>query len=684
MGATADVVPIRLYGLNYNTRRGPDWASDDLRCKTRQQIWTDLKLLQKLTNRIRLLSLIDCNQGELVLDVAKELGMQVWLGLWVSSDENIFRQEVSTFEDMLSKGLIDPGLVLGVTVGSEVLLREEATVEQMLGYVLRVRRVLRTYGRNSLPVSITEVGIYYRKHQLLRDNVDALYLNLFPYFSWPDNDRILGAVDRLIGEARTIMNSSKGGARLVLGETGWPAGGGKPEKEGLASPEHQMQYFMEFYCRVHLSLGWEYYYFTGIDNAWRKEQGSPSIEGTWGFFNADLTLKSHFKDLVFDCGGDTQFSFAATDWTIPLPPESCRAHKACEGIGGNCCPTDYGCCENSPTTSLPPTPPPTFPPTNKPTTLAPTFNPTPPPITSAPTVNPTPGSSNQPTDDLHRGSENTPQPSKRPTLLPTTSPRGVGATCTLHEDCAKLGLQGVCCPTLSGVFLRCCSPQSPTMSLPTSSPPVPPPTVNPTTRSPTTPWPTFYPAVEPSNQPTFSDESGNMPVPTLFNSGGGTQQPNNKQPIFVPTTAQPPAVAASCTVHKDCANVGLQGLCCPTLDGVFLRCCSTTTTAEATTSTPVETATQPDLSSPSTSQPANGKIISFSSVEPPSTIPLPKRSTPTIPAAAVVGPVPTNNYPSTPSSANRPSSSCCRCYCTWWSMVVAFLLTIATSFWVTS
>jgi exo-beta-1,3-glucanase (GH17 family) len=77
--ATAE--PIQLYGLNYNTRQGPDWDWD--KCKSYERIQQDLQLLQRLTPRIRLLSLTDCGQGDMVMTVAQDLGMKLWLGLWV-------------------------------------------------------------------------------------------------------------------------------------------------------------------------------------------------------------------------------------------------------------------------------------------------------------------------------------------------------------------------------------------------------------------------------------------------------------------------------------------------------------------------------------------------------------------------------------------------------------------------
>lgn len=128
--AKVSAVPIQLYGLNYNTRKGPDWDWD--KCKSRAEILTDLTMLSRLTNRFRILSLRDCGQGELVLSVAKELGLQLWIGLWVAPEEFVFEEEKGELAGLIERGMLDTDTVLGVTVGSEALYREDATITQMI------------------------------------------------------------------------------------------------------------------------------------------------------------------------------------------------------------------------------------------------------------------------------------------------------------------------------------------------------------------------------------------------------------------------------------------------------------------------------------------------------------------------------------------------------------------------
>lgn len=137
--ASVSAEPVRLHGLNYNSRKGPDWDPD--RCKTYAEIKADLSVLGRLTDRVRILSMTDCDQGELVWTVAKELGMRLWLGLWVGiSGDTVFDDEVEELTRLLGVMDASDGTVLGVTVGSEVLYRKDATEEKMIQNMNRGER----------------------------------------------------------------------------------------------------------------------------------------------------------------------------------------------------------------------------------------------------------------------------------------------------------------------------------------------------------------------------------------------------------------------------------------------------------------------------------------------------------------------------------------------------------------
>lgn len=312
-----------------------------------------------------------------------------------------------------------------------------------------VRTILDTAGLN-IPLAICDVAPDYAKSPDLRAAVEVTMTNTFPFWEGI-------AIEDAVADLQTdlgwlLAQPETQGKPFVLGETGWPSEGAI-DGVGIASPENQARYFAETFCRIDVENNWEYYWFTGIDNEWRLLQDPDNtVEGSWGFLHANLTLKSNFENLAFQCSNGVTYSFAEVDWSIPqvtaapvaLHPASCAAHSQCSGLAGNCCPGDDGvsllCCSNSsPSTTAPaqspvlptsapvtrptsaPTARPTVPPTPRPTvlptprpTVPPTRSPTPKPTTPAPT-------STAPILGAQTSSTSRSDPTVLPTATPTTA-----------------------------------------------------------------------------------------------------------------------------------------------------------------------------------------------------------------------------------------------------------------------
>mmetsp|Transcript_27687 Transcript_27687/g.51959 ORF Transcript_27687/g.51959 Transcript_27687/m.51959 type:complete len:575 (+) Transcript_27687:700-2424(+) len=430
-----DAAPVQLHGLNYNTRQGPDWDWD--KCKSYETILQELTLLQRLTTRFRILSLTDCGQGDLVLTVAQALGLQVWLGLWVGPDHvDKFGEELAALEVLLDK--FDAGanndLILGITVGSEAIYREDATVEEMIDYMNQVHDILQDRGLDeTLPVSIVDVAPEYAANQNLRQAVNVTYTNTFPFWEGVSVDAAVDELETDLGWL-VYLDPSK---PFVLGETGWPSDG-FIEGVGIAGPQEQAQYFQQAYCYLH-RREWDYYWFTGIDNAWRQEQDPMNtVEGTFGILYANLTLKPHFQGMFFTCDHNgVTYSMDEIDWTIPerstpppteLDPASCQAYDLCRqaDLWGNCCPTPegltLGCCEGGGSGTT----------TDFNTTTAPTSATTAQQTTDAPTVASTDAISNS-TDSPTAAAtveESTEAPTVTTTTASTDSPTAAGTSTT--------------------------------------------------------------------------------------------------------------------------------------------------------------------------------------------------------------------------------------------------------------
>ena len=82
---------VQLYGVNYSLRQGPDWEGDvTKRCKSYDQAVSELTQLTTITSRVRVYTTVDCDTAAVMLRAANQVGMELWLGIWVGEDPAIF------------------------------------------------------------------------------------------------------------------------------------------------------------------------------------------------------------------------------------------------------------------------------------------------------------------------------------------------------------------------------------------------------------------------------------------------------------------------------------------------------------------------------------------------------------------------------------------------------------------
>eukprot|EP00531_Pseudo-nitzschia_arenysensis_P009169 CAMPEP_0116147492 /NCGR_PEP_ID=MMETSP0329-20121206/17782_1 /TAXON_ID=697910 /ORGANISM="Pseudo-nitzschia arenysensis, Strain B593" /LENGTH=733 /DNA_ID=CAMNT_0003643421 /DNA_START=138 /DNA_END=2336 /DNA_ORIENTATION=- len=584
---TQETIPISFYGLNYNTRKGPDWAADRERCKSRAEVVRDLQLLSRITSRIRLLSLVDCDQGALVWSILNDelsgADMEVWLGLWVGPDPQVFIDEYNALATII------PGItssenweshLSGISVGSEAIYREDVTISEAIANLDSTRALLQAYGMQDVPVAIVDIAPIYSNSQELRLASDTIMTNTFPFWEGLPIELAVDELDIDLGWLLGLQESQ--GKSFVLSEHGWPSGG-YLDDVGIASPENQLRYLEDSYCFLK-EKGWAYYWFTAIDNDWRQEQDPDNtIEGNWGFLNANLGLKDHFQGFEFSCpddGSGTIYSFGAVDWSVPelqseepISPDmaSCGMWQGCQALAGDCCPTpagDFlGCCRSEnflgeDSTGQSPTEPTTTTPTKSPTISpisAATTSPTPSP-TAAPTIDPTGSPTSSPTTS----------PTLSPTISPTNNPAPTEPNCNFcnregeyynnnptikfyeaNGSISCLGLRDLVRSGISADFCEnerlaiedaCCMP----IPAPTTRPPTHTPTPWPTS-NPTNP-PTFPPTITPSSfqptttAPTLSPTNPPTKIPTEFPTKVSTLSPT-KSPSANPTN--PPTTTST-------------------------------------------------------------------------------------------------------------------------------------------
>merc|ERR1712194_755069 len=115
--------------------------------------------------------------------------------------------------------------------------------------------------------------------------------------------------------------------------------------------------------------------------------------------------------------------------------------------------------------------------------------------------------------------------------------------------------------------------------------PTPGPSTSPTA-SPTSQAPTKRSTNRPTNRPTKNGDTASptfkeTPSPTSKQSHRPTPQPTKKGDTLFPTVKPSAYDYASCNAHESCQSSGLEGRCCPTLEGNFLDCCDRSSAAGA-------------------------------------------------------------------------------------------------------
>ncbi|MFN3304681.1 MAG: hypothetical protein ACK44A_13305, partial [Roseateles sp.] len=105
-----------------------------------------------------------------------------------------------------------PDVIEAVIVGNEVLLRKEATEEQLVALIERVRAAV------AQPVTYADVWEFWIKHPRMAPAVDFLTIHLLPY--WEDEPTGIDAALTQVANVRRAFGSAYAPKDILIGETG--------------------------------------------------------------------------------------------------------------------------------------------------------------------------------------------------------------------------------------------------------------------------------------------------------------------------------------------------------------------------------------------------------------------------------------------------------------------------------
>ncbi|PRP86964.1 glucan beta-glucosidase [Planoprotostelium fungivorum] len=270
------IADAEVWGVDYTARRGLSL------CPTYEQVYQDLVLLKAFTNRIRIYNMQDCNQGNYTVRIAQQLGMKVFIGFQNNPLDMVYYQLYIL--QWLEDNYQVHDTIIGSTVGTESLWRQDLPLATVLERVALVKNWTRDYGFN-FPVGYADTPWTIMQNPSLATVCDILLFNIFPVYQ---GTSINGVTDS--ASADSIMDVYRQTKRVFpnttvwIGETGWST---DDVKSGVSPYNTLTWFFQNMACRA-FTENVPMFWFEGFDQSWQ----SWTREAKWGLYFSNRTLKT--------------------------------------------------------------------------------------------------------------------------------------------------------------------------------------------------------------------------------------------------------------------------------------------------------------------------------------------------------------------------------------------------------
>lgn len=303
-----------FYGMAYT----PEGALIEFGCtNTLENTMRDIELISQLTKRVRLYG-ADCNQTAQVLEAIEQTGvdLEVFAAIYsVADDDHVaYRRQRDLIRDAIQTYGADH--IAGITVGNEFMLnwvtRHNLTdvtgpiaaqgAAILVADIADTRAMLASLNLDKdIPVGNSDAGSFFAPEVMA-----AMDYGLSNVHAWFANTTAEGAAPWVFDffqqsnvDAAALLPNNP---RMYIAETGWPTkssdlANARNGPMGSDASEPNLQVFMDnFVCQAN-DMGVGYFFFEMFDEEW-KDIKFGGVEGWWGLFNKDRTM----KDVVIpDC-----------------------------------------------------------------------------------------------------------------------------------------------------------------------------------------------------------------------------------------------------------------------------------------------------------------------------------------------------------------------------------------------
>ena len=237
-----------------------------------QQIRERLAVVRPHTRWVRSFS---CTDGhEQTPRIAHELGLKTLVGAWLGTDRTINAREVAGVIAVAQAGHADI-----VAVGNEVLLREDMSEDELIGYLREVKEAL-----PGVPVGYVDAYFLFEKHPRVTAECDVVMTNCYPFWEGCPREQALAYMQTMLARTRAAAP----GKRVLISETGWPDQG-SAFHGAVPGTEAAMQYFVDTAAWAE-GEGIEWFHFAAYDEAW-KVGAEGDVGAYWGLWDSDARPK---------------------------------------------------------------------------------------------------------------------------------------------------------------------------------------------------------------------------------------------------------------------------------------------------------------------------------------------------------------------------------------------------------
>jgi len=270
----------------------------DGKCKQTADYKKELAIIGTRAKYIRVYTSTECGDLNQLLPALKGTDIKVLLGVWPTG--TIQYTQDSKFDaekKALKEGLPKHGFanIMGVTVGSEHMYREELKGDKLSSAIAEVRKIVRAVpGGENIPVGTADSWNLWVEGDAEPAIIgsDIILTNAFSYWQGQTMANSTQSFYDDIMQALSRVQTVKAGKdfEFWVGETGWPSKG-KAFKEGAGgSIENAGTYWKKSICSM-LNWGINVFVFEAFDEAWKPAEKDNAVEKHWGVWELDGTEK---------------------------------------------------------------------------------------------------------------------------------------------------------------------------------------------------------------------------------------------------------------------------------------------------------------------------------------------------------------------------------------------------------